>query len=266
MSNTEVQFTWRHTHPENTVEKEHKHDAIEMVYYLRGEGDTIIDGKKYPYKAGTVCYIPQGVIHSEYHKAETEVLFFGFHIASEMYAEMEAGVYEDEQEQLLKIFTNIEKENKDRGIHHRRMMGALTNQLMILLIRSVDSSKVILDELPKAMQEVCKYIRLNSHMDLSAIEIAKQKGYSYDYFRHQFKKYCGIGLKEFIQHERRNAVIDRLLCSEESIYDIAKKYNFSDVPTFSKWFKKMTGLSPTAYRKQFKKNENVIQVVYPKRE
>ena len=64
MGSIAVQFTWRHTHNENTVEKEHMHDAVEIVYYIRGEGIAIIGGKKYSYKAGTICYIPQGALHS----------------------------------------------------------------------------------------------------------------------------------------------------------------------------------------------------------
>ena len=43
MSNIAIQFTWRHTHCEKTIEKEHIHDAIEIVYYIRGEGTVVVN-------------------------------------------------------------------------------------------------------------------------------------------------------------------------------------------------------------------------------
>lgn len=259
-----IQFTWRHVHRENTVEKEHQHNAIEVVYYIRGEGTCTVGGQVYPYKAGSVCYIPRGVLHSEYHKTETEVLFFAFHSSDDPLTELHSCMFSDRKEKLLRICTRIERENRNQPPQYRRMINALVDELLILLNRSEISWHAKGDGLPKMIEESCAYIRLNSHMNLSAMDIARRNGYSYDYFRHNFKKYCGIGLKEFILNERKNKVIEYLILSDKSIKDIAEVCNFGDVQNLSKCFKQMTGMSPSQYRKQYKHDENNIQVTYTK--
>ena len=265
MANSAIQFTWRHVHRENTVEKEHKHDAIEVVYYIRGEGTCTVGGREYPYEAGSVCYIPQGVLHSEYHRTETEVLFFAFHVANDPLTALPTCMFLDKKERLLRLCTRIERENRNQPPHYRRMINALIDELLIYLARSDVGGGSKKDELPKIIEETCAYIRLNSHMNLSAMDIARRNGYSYDYFRHNFKKYCGTGLKEFILNERKNKIIEYLLYSDRSIKGIAEVCNFGDIQTLSKCFKQLTGMSPSQYRKKYKHDENSIQVTYTKR-
>ncbi len=244
MANSAIQFTWRHVHRENTVENEHKHDAIEVVYYIRGEGTCTVGGQEYPYEAGSVCYIPQGVLHSEYHRTETEVLFFAFHAANDPLTALPTCMFLDKKERLLRLCTRIERENRNQPPHYRRMINALIDEFLIYLARSEVGGRAKKDELPKIIEETCAYTRLNSHMNLSAMDIAKRNGYSYDYFRHNFKKYCGTGLKEFILNERKNKIIEYLLYSDKSIKEIAEVCNFGDVQTLSKCFKQLTGGQP----------------------
>lgn len=263
MSNTAIQFTWRHTHGADTTEGEHKHDAIEIVYYLRGEGTTTVDGVAYPYESGTVCYIPQGVLHSEWHRTETEVLFFAFNTTETLINEITSCTTFDQNGRLLRRCERIEQENQKKPPHYRSMISALIEEVLIFLVRSESGWTSRRDLLPKVIEDTCLYIQMNSHLNLNAMDIARRNGYSYDYFRHNFKKYHGIGLKEYIMAERTNRVIDYLLHTDKSVKTIAEICNFSDIQSLSKWFKAATGLSPTYYRKKYKPEVNVLRVTYP---
>lgn len=262
MANISLQFIWRYVHGENTVEKEHKHDATEVVYYICGEGISTIGGKEYPYEAGSVCYIPQGVLHSEYHRTETEVLFFVFHIEKDYPVGLQTCISSDKKGKLLRLCTRIETENRNQPLHYRYMINDLIEEFLILLARNEAGGIKAKDDLPKIIQETCAYIRMYSHMALSVKDIAQRNGYSYDHFRHNFKKYCGVGLKEFILNERKNKVIEYLLNSDKSIKEIAEVCNFGDTQTLSKFFKQVAGMSPSQYRKKFRHDDNVIQVTY----
>lgn len=262
MGSISVQFTWRHTHNENTVEKEHMHDAFEIVYYIRGEGDAVIGGKKYSYKAGTICYIPQGVLHSEYHKTETEVLFFAFNISEYLIGNVETNILPDKDGILLKKCMRIEEENTKRLPYYRVMISSLIEELLVLIIRLEKGDEREKNDPYKIIEEACAYIELNSNLNLSAIDIAKWYGYSYDYFRHIFKKYSGIGIKEFITSARKDMVIEYLLNTNKTIKEIAILCNFGGVQDLSKWFKNVSGISPLNYRKKYKHVDNRLQVKY----
>ncbi len=262
MANISVQFTWRHIHLPNSVEKEHKHEAAEVVYYIRGEGISTIGGTDYPYEPGAVCYIPQGVLHSEYHKTETEVLFFAFHTVEDLFVTLHGNLFHDENNAFLDLCTRIETENLNKTLYSRHMIEFLIEELLILLARSEMAEMEKDVDLPKIIEEACGYIHLHAHMNLSVKEIAEHYNYSYDHFRHIFKTYCGTGLKEYIQNERKNKIIECLMYSDRSINEIANVCNFGDVQTMSKFFKHMTGLSPMEYRKKYKPIENKPHVIY----
>lgn len=262
MGSIAVQFTWRHTHNENTVEKEHMHDAVEIVYYIRGEGIAIIGGKKYSYKAGTICYIPQGALHSEYHKTETEVLFFAFNISEDLIGNIETNILPDKDGTLLKKCMMIEEENTKRPPYYRTMISSLIEELLVLIIRIEKGDEREKNELPKIIEDTCAYIQLNSHLNLNAIDVAKRNGYSYDYFRHNFKKYSGVGLKEFITSVRKNKVIEYLINTDKNIKEIAEVCNFGGIQDLSKWFKQVSGISPSNYRRKYKHEDNRLHVKY----
>ncbi len=262
MAGINVQFTWHHIHKEKSFEKEHMHDAIEIVYYVRGEGKTIIGGKEYPYKAGTVCYIPQGVLHSEYHKTETEVMFFAFNMSEQLFEDMDINVFADKNGTILKKFILIEDENSKKQPYYRTMINSFIAEILVTIARNSGRGRDSKKELPKLIEDTCAYIQLNAHLNVNAKEVAKKQGYSYDYFRHIFKKYRGEGLKEFITSARKAKVIEYLVNTDKSIKEIAKLCNFGGVQDLSKWFKQAAGISPSQYRKKYKPTENKLQVKY----
>lgn len=262
MGNIAIQFTWRHIHAADTTEREHKHDAIEIVYYVRGEGTVTVGDEEYPYEPGMVCYIPQNVPHSEYHKTETEVLFFAFNTSENLIGEIHTCMTLDRKGRLLRRCEKIEQENQKKPPHYRTMIGAIIEEILILMIRTESGWASKKDLLPKVIEDTCVYIQLNSHLNLSAMDIARRNGYSYDYFRHNFKKHRGVGLKEFIMAERANRVIEYLIHTDKTIKNIAEICNFSDIQTLSKWFKQATGMSPMNYRKKYRPSKNALRATY----
>lgn len=66
------------------------------------------------------------------------------------------------------------------------------------------------------------------------------------------KEVTGMSPIEIIEQTVMTEIVPRLRSNIYSISDIVQYFNFTDMPTFSKFVKKNIGVSPTAYRKEFR--------------
>ncbi|MBC7958541.1 MAG: hypothetical protein H7X94_01630 [Vallitaleaceae bacterium] len=56
----------------------HSHHSYELVYYIRGSGKTVIDGRSYKYSDGSFSMTLPNNKHNESHEEITEVLYINF--------------------------------------------------------------------------------------------------------------------------------------------------------------------------------------------
>ncbi len=77
----------------------------------------------------------------------------------------------------------------------------------------------------------------------------------------EFEKYYGCTPYRYILNRKIERAKSLLYRTNYSVADIAERLSFSDEFYFSNLFKRKTGLSPTAYRKQFSSPDN--ETAYP---
>ena len=89
----------------------------------------------------------------------------------------------------------------------------------------------------------------DSHLDeeLTLDWAADYTGFSKYHFLRLFKEYTGMTYYDHISHKRIQAA-QKLLSSNESITNIAVRTGFNNLTSFSRSFKKLTGMSPSKYR------------------
>jgi len=75
------------------------------------------------------------------------------------------------------------------------------------------------------------------------------------YLSRVVKELTGMSPIEIIEQTLMAEIIPLLRANLISISDIVQQFNFVDLPTFSKFVKKNTGVSPSSYRKKFLKAE-----------
>ena len=78
-------------------------------------------------------------------------------------------------------------------------------------------------------------------------DIARQVGYAPDYLNRRLKAETGRGLRQArdaIRMERAN----RSLRAGRTVAEAAHAAGFSDPAYFSRWFRKQTGSTPSAFR------------------
>ncbi len=90
--------------------------------------------------------------------------------------------------------------------------------------------------------------RIQEKIDYSELEIAT--GFSLAHIRDVFVKETGISLSRYILNRKIANASFEILYSRQNIFDIALKYGFSNHDTFTRAFKRVTGLTPIEFRKK----------------
>lgn len=89
--------------------------------------------------------------------------------------------------------------------------------------------------------------------------IAEKLGYDYTYLSNTFSEVKGINIQQFIIHHKIERVKELLLYEDLNLTEIAYKMHYSSVAHLSNQFKKVTGLSPSFYKKLRKKRESNLE-------
>lgn len=116
------------------------------------------------------------------------------------------------------------------------------------------------------VQESLKYIEDNLTNSISLVDLSRQAYFSSYYFHRLFQSVVGEPLMEYVRRKRLLSAADDLLYTDNSIADIAFKYQFNSQDVFSRAFKRLYGVTPNEYRKlnknkfPFKTNKNTKEV------
>lgn len=105
------------------------------------------------------------------------------------------------------------------------------------------------------IQQAIKYIDMDLTADLSLHTMAKKLNSNASYLSTQFKRVTGSTYTEYVQHKRIEHSLFLLNTTSLQIQTIAQYCGIPDLNYFSKLFKKIVGLSPSAYRKEFLRND-----------
>lgn len=96
-----------------------------------------------------------------------------------------------------------------------------------------------------------EYIYKHFHEELTVNQIAKALGVNPDHISRVFKKAEGISLKHYILQERITRAKNLLKYSEYSILEIGQYLGFSTQSHFTEVFKRLSGMTPQVFRKQY---------------
>ena len=92
------------------------------------------------------------------------------------------------------------------------------------------------------------YIRDSFQKPIQITDVVKATCLSRRELERRFKKYLNKTIKSEIEGLRINLIKKRILNSNEPFYHIARDLEFTDMEHFSRYFKNITGQSPTQFR------------------
>lgn len=103
--------------------------------------------------------------------------------------------------------------------------------------------------LSKPVRDILSYVRIHYAEEITLDQMAKMVELSRTYVCGLFKKEIGVNLTSYIVNCRIEKAKELLRTTNLKSYEVAEKVGFEDESYFSRAFKKMTGESPNAYKK-----------------
>ena len=110
---------------------------------------------------------------------------------------------------------------------------------------------------PDRFKRACKSLLATGSECANVSETAYKLGVTPNYLRIYFKKICGATPSHVRAMNLRNRSEQLLLNSSLSIGEIAAELNFSSIYSFSRFFKRKSGLSPSQFRAKFSENNGL---------
>ncbi|MDR6560496.1 MULTISPECIES: AraC family transcriptional regulator [unclassified Arcicella] len=249
----------------------HRHDDFyEILFLTQGQGIHTIDFQNYTIKPNTIFFLSPGQIHeldlsedvkgyiflftsSFYHfnKTDPYKLFelpFFYNLNQEtppIYLENQA-----EKQVLTELFKNAIYENQQNLTDSEEAIRALLDLILIQCKRiyplsnyddKTSKGKIMVKRFKQLIEEKCQE-------NLSVKDYAHLLAITPNYLSETVKSVTGRTSTDLI-NDRMIMEIKRFLTHTDlGISEIAYQLNFSDQSYFSKYFKKLTNLSPLEFR------------------
>ncbi|MDO6388631.1 AraC family transcriptional regulator [Pontibacter sp. BT731] len=169
------------------------------------------------------------------------------------------------QEELKNLGLQSEYVVVDLGIVeiHKDITDIQLNQLKENLSKSGlelldDSKSQLIDKIKTLITDMIHASEEQPKVNYS-VYISEKLGYNYNYLANIFSEVKGITIQQFIIIHKIEKAKELLFYDELSLTEIAHRLHYSSVAHLSSQFKKVTGLSPTFYKKIKDKREGVLE-------
>jgi len=256
----------------STVAKPHYHigPRITPYYYLLfvldGEGTFIQSGRTYPLRKNDMfCLFPQ-VTHEYYTMPDAPLheAFFAFdgkqalqlleRIGLRPQSPHASDALTDEVAGKLQEFFDLAVQPERQQSDLARL--AVFHQIFDLLSRRAGLNA---DSAPghsaSWLQRGLEYLQIHYAGGITIDRVAEYVGVDRTHFTKTFRKTYGMPPMKYIQQLKMNEAMLLLDQTGYNLAEIAHSVGYPDPFSFSKAFKKYTGLSPSAYRSRKKSGE-----------
>ena len=111
-----------------------------------------------------------------------------------------------------------------------------------------DKKAVLIGKIKNVIIEMVHHSDSSIKMNFS-IFISEKLHYDYTYLANLFSEVQGVTIEHFIINHKIERIKELIIYDELNITEIAHKMNYSSVSHLSNQFKKVTGLSPSHFKK-----------------
>lgn len=167
-------------------------------------------------------------------------------------------------DRIATLVEDVMKELETTGVGKERSLKAMTEVLVIELLRHILKNRLFTEELstnstyfkdPRLI-DLFNFIKGNIGGDLSNKVLAKIANVSEDYVGQYFKMLTGINPQDYIEYQRLEAAVELLRTTKKSIRTIGKEVGYKDTAYFCRRFKMMYGVPAGKMRRR----ESLINV------
>ena len=167
------------------------------------------------------------------------------------------------KEELKKLGLHIVSVDLGEAQIREDITAAQLKQIKEVLLRSGlelmdDKKAMIIEKIKIIVVEMVHYTEESPETKFSTY-LSKKMGYDYTYLANLFSETEGITIEYFIQHHKIERVKELIIYDELNMSEIAAKLHYSSVAHLSNQFKKITGLTPSYFKKLKHKKRNTLE-------
>lgn len=248
-----------HMHPKGQIAEHTQLDYFELTIVTEGKATVFTNGTAVPVTVGDVYLSFVGDFHAIASDAQ-DPLKFDFITVSTQNAALRSALeglivtHHDATARLLRSKTlsvtasRILKEKLDPSPFGERLLSALIEELLILLLRSFEGkpSAPEREQSEKETLALSLMHYVDSHIySIDALSaLAPMTGYSYNYLSGLFKETTGVTLSHYY-NERRLEAASLLLREGFSVTRTADLLGYGSIYAFSNAYKKRYGIPPS---------------------
>lgn len=251
----------------------HFHNYMEIGYCYDGIGNLVLGNEELRYTGGYFSVIPQKCPHTTNSdpgvSCSWEYLFIDIDAALGHSYQNSVRHTNQAIASLInaRAFLKTEAENPKLGQSIRNILDIMrrkedfyleeaTAAVIALLMNIARENKghQLSNEPPHLepvpISQTLDYISMHYMEPLRIEDLAAICHMSESHFRKVFSNYMAMGPMEYVNTVRVQAACDYLRRTDDLVTDVANKCGFSTFSTFSRNFKKITGVSPNEWRKR----------------
>ncbi|WP_256257704.1 MULTISPECIES: AraC family transcriptional regulator [unclassified Paenibacillus] len=229
-----------------------------LAFAKSGTADYQVGERRFRVGAGDVLYFPKGQVHTGISDPDDPWSFYTvtFDIAPPQAGDPPPLAWLDtvtetgsaERYQFAALFAELHRawmRQKPGYLMHCR--SVLTNLLYLLIQQQADLRDTSVHS--EAIEQAISLMLERPRDSFSIAELADLAGLSPSHFRMLFKQTTGLSVVQYQNRLKINRARDLLLSGGCNVTEAADFVGIPDIYYFSRLFKKLTGVSPSAYKK-----------------
>lgn len=249
---------------------------VHSLYWIHAGEGTFLTNTEHKVQAGMLAYLKPGLemsMRSEPH-APLRMTMVLFDCAELIYDVMWREVkpinkltlpflsqYQQKQAEELGLLFRETNEEWIAGIAAGASIAQSKLQVLLHRLHRIEQPDWNLAESGAfaAFEQIKKHVEGSYRENLRIEQLAKEYSISASYLRKLFLKYTGMGPKEYLNHLRNQQACGYLRFTDFPIKEVGRLCGYFEEFHFSKMFKLLNGVSPSAYRAMQRKGEQPLE-------
>ncbi|MFD0958175.1 helix-turn-helix transcriptional regulator [Paenibacillus chungangensis] len=228
----------------------------QLQYIQDGSGTINVDGHSYAVGKGMLCFWGPGIQHRIVANTEKELVILGaqFHLVPEAVPvtfrdspDFSPLYNVHAQSRVEALLLEIAREYAGQRLYWRETTSSLCRLLLLILARQT-TMKVNNQGVAAVADRVIDFIQERYREPLTNETLAQQFHFHPSYLNKLVQAATGLSVHQLLIHIRINHAAEHLHTTTMTISEIAEAVGYSDLPYFSRLFKKKMGVSPSVFR------------------
>lgn len=235
------------------------HENPEFLFYTKGRGNLLYNKHNYEVEAGDLAIINSDCFHAV--STDDEVEYFCLIVDAGFFRDNGIPIDSVTYEHLIKnsdmksAFERIAFLYTEKPEYYCAKIRSEVLKLIIYLTENYMMSDSDKEEFPVSIKEAVTFIKTNYAEDITISDIVRQVGFSRAYFSRAFKKHTGVSVITYLNYIRCSQARTLLGTGKATVSQAAQVCGFKNFSYFSKTYKHLMGVLPSADMKSGGKSE-----------